>query len=792
MKSWIGLDPSPAAVRWNAIQAEDERTTGDVAFRLRGCPRTGDYLSGDNWSDPLALKSHCFETFEDGVDKTGDYRFIEPNSTDWMRGYFAEGSKTRPPIDPQSVLTLAIPNATNSQIQDAYLANLPVGYRKTYLLWRPIAIVLSWLNRMSDEVRDGYEGRRVFVLDFDGGYPELSEIVLKRHRRMSEWIVPSRRPPRQVEELQDGTFDDAILAAAFGERKEYRQLMTGLCASRMQELLESREVRGDVWIRRDGAWSHPTIDIPTKIDGAILKPLNNLFRGVGHIEADDVLLLNGWAARRFQRQFVTVFEKFGCELEVVAADAVADGASLFSQRIDLGLPTYYDIVPDYRLFDSIAMRWMPLFANGEDEDVEPGARLQARTFDNLVMKKFSDEVSIYVQNANEKTSRRYARKLKVMLSRLAREDVPLSLTASVQVACGSARLKFSMRDERQDPIFIVDKKPSRALEFRYSVERGAQVSGVWEPAHRGYPEPQPVLGRIYDSAENVQMAEDWLEAWKRGVGDLSRVPSFVAYKRRYHATMAEPLLLVRCGYSAGDSEPTRGLLGTKRLPNMPQIDELAARLASVRPAGADYWKWQNWCHSFAADDYKKEIRERLAAANVHLTYNHAYAPGYVLGDEPGDLALLLTCILNSCLSGKVVPMLWWSVFRMLCWHPECRVADLELAEAALWKLVREDVHTSVNPNDQKFFALAVLYLLRVREPVAGAVPGQMPRDYSPELLQALKGLFVRGGALAATPTPKTMMGDYQPDGTLADYVVRFIDRKETIRDRELGARLGGE
>jgi hypothetical protein len=66
-----------------------------------------------------------------------------------------------------------------------------------------------------------------------------------------------------------------------------------------------------------------------------------------------------------------------------------------------------------------------------------------------------------------------------------------------------------------------------------------------QPAHRGYPEPQPVLGRIYDSAENVQMAEDWLEAWKHGVGDLSRVPSFVAYKRRYHATMGKCHVTIR-------------------------------------------------------------------------------------------------------------------------------------------------------------------------------------------------------------------------------------------------------
>ena len=787
MKSWMGLDPSPAAVRWQARRAEDETLSRGVSYRLCGCPKSADYLSGETWGDPLALKEHCFASLGEALDKTGDYRFIEPNATDWMKGYFSGNSTACPPVDPQSVLTLAIPNATETRLQDAYLANLPLGYRKTYLLWRPVAIALSWLARKGDEEREAYEGRRVFVLDLDGGAPELAELKMRRHGRLRDWIVPVRRPARCTADLECASFDAAVLEAAFRACPEHRQLMAGQSAARMQELLESRETQGDLWVRAKGAWRHPTLEIPRMLDQTVLKFLNPLFKGL-HLEADDVLLVNGWAARRFRRQFYAAFERFGCELEIVEADSVAHGACLFSQRIDLGLPTYYDIVPDYRLFDSArTMDWMVLFKNAGAE-VEPGTQIASERFDSLVMKKFDDEVAVYVQNRDD-AHRCFARRLTVSLARFAREDIPLSLTATVEIGRGAALLKFAMRDAGQEPVFLVDRKPSRTLEFRYTVERGGQISGVEEPEHRGFPNAQPVLGRLYDSDENVRMAEDWLQEWKNGMGNLGQVPRFVSYKQRYGVAAKEDLVLVRCGYSTpGESEPTRGLLGTKRLPNMPQIDELVERLAAVEPAGAAYWKWQNWCHSFASAAYKKRIRALLRTPRVGLTWTQAYAPGYVLGDEPEDFGLLLACILQPHHDAQVVPKLWWSVFRMLCWHPECRVTDVDLAEKVLWKLVNADVHTAANANDRKFFALAILYMLRVRE----AGEGETARDYSPGLLKALKGLFASGGALASVTTPKTMMGNYRPDGSFAEYVVRFIDRVETIKDRELGARLGGE
>jgi hypothetical protein len=781
MKSWIGLDPSLAAVRWTSILAENERETKGVTYRLCGCPRSKDYLSGDSWGDPLASKGHCFESLGDGIDKTGDYKFVEVNSTEWMRGYFSGNSCACPPIDPQSVLTLAIPNTTDVRMQDAYLGNLPIGYRKTYLLWRPIAIVLSWMNRLDDGTRNDYEGCRVFVLDFDGGYPELSELKLKRHKKQTDWIVPARRPPRPVEELQSGKFDDALLDAAFSSNPEYRQLMSGICASRMQELLESRETKGDVWIRKNGAWRHPTIEIPKTLDRDVLKNLNLLFKGV-HLKSDDILLLNGWAARRFRRQFEEIFSSYDCQLEIVEADSVSLGASLFSRRIDLGLPTYYDIIPDYRFFDSINMDWVKLFSSGED--VEPGSQLQARTFDNLVMKKNDDAVSIYVQNVDEKTPTHYARKLKVMLSRLANEDIPLSMTATVQVARGSAVLRFSMCDAKQSPIFIVDKKPSKTLEFRYSVERGAQVSGDWEPEHRGYPEPQPVLGRIYDSEENIKMAEEWFEVWVKGIAPLEDISSFRTYKTKYGIKATEDMLLVRCGYSARDGrEPTRGLLGTKRLPNMPRVDAIVEKLSTVGYGGKRYWQWQNFCHSFADNDYKKKVRGLLQHPPASFsTLYQAYAPGYVLGDDPADIVTLLKCIIGRDSSANGISALWWSVFRMLCWHPESRLDDAKLAEEALWKLVKSDVHSEHNANDLKFFSLAILYLLRLRE--SGA-------DYSPALVKSLRDLFTTG-VLAHANTPQTMMGNFTFTISLPEYIVRFLDRKDTIQDRELGAKLGGE
>ena len=58
MKNWMGLDPSPAAVRWQARRAEDETLSRGVSYRLCGCPKSADYLSGETWGDPLALKEH--------------------------------------------------------------------------------------------------------------------------------------------------------------------------------------------------------------------------------------------------------------------------------------------------------------------------------------------------------------------------------------------------------------------------------------------------------------------------------------------------------------------------------------------------------------------------------------------------------------------------------------------------------------------------------------------------------------------------------------------------------------
>lgn len=783
MKSWIGLDPSPAAVRWKSILAENERETHGVSYRLCGCPRSKDYLSGDSWGDPLASKGHCFKSLGDGVDKTGDYKFVEVNSTEWMKGYFSGNSCACPPEDPQSVLTLAIPNTTDVRMQDAYLGSLPIGYRKTYLLWRPIAIALSWMNRLDDGTRNDCEGRRVFVLDFDGGYPELSKLKLKRHKKQTDWIVPARCPPHPVEELQCGKFDDAILDAAFSSNPEHRQLMSGICAARMQELLESRETHGDVWIRKNGAWRHPTIEIPKTLARDVLKNLNLLFKGI-HLDADDILLLNGWAARRFRRQFEEVFSRFGCQFEVVEADSVSLGASLFSQRIDLGLPTYYDVIPDYRFFDSIQMRWVRLFSSGED--VEPGVRLHARAFDNLVMKKNDDSVSIYVQNADEKVPSRYARKLKVMLLRQMNQDVPLSMTATVEVARGSAMLGFSMRDANQAPIFIVDDKPSRKVEFLYSVDRFGQISGEWEPEHRGYPEPQPVLGRIYDSEDNLRMVKEWLSNSSSNTAQRM----FEAYRRENGFGAYDRLITSRVGYSANPRQPTRGLFGTKRIPNRPDVDSVAKEFAEREYHMAfdkDWYMRQNYCHSVATESYKREVRNFLSSGQAGNNYSMYYAPGYVLGDDPGDLNLLLHYILVSKPHGSTTAMLWWSVFRMLCWHPETAVNDSSLMVRALRKLVKEDVHMVSSDrrfasNNKKFFALAVLYALRLRN----------NRDDLPDdLLMSLRRLFV-GGLLSDAPTPKSMLGNYQINGSFAEYVLRFIDREDTIQDRELGAKLGGE
>ncbi len=792
MSEYLGADLSPANVRW-CHDSSEEGMIFQSCPRLCGCPPLSkddkpEYDSIDTWGNSLAFRGHDFSRTKGDngqmVDHVAGYLFADYKQFTWLHRFFSRDCPVRPPISPEAVFTAAIPNALPSRLQDEALANMPESYGKTYLLWRPIAIALDWLEDIEAHFKDPgvYLGRRVFILDLDGGLPEVSEIGICRHSERWDKIIPVRKSPRRGCRSSDDWNGDALAGLVLASIPERAQLLRGPFAGQIQGLMESDETSADVWLREEGFWFSRRIELADHLPPAFWRMVQGLFTPYSPALGEgDVLICNGWIAQRYKEQFMQELTRRGVEVLFARPEAVCSGACIFSRRISNGEPTYYDTLPDYQLWDGMAGKWTSLFAT--NEPVEPGVEVRKDDI-HLLVAKNNDNLSIYVRNSEEATEEEDARRLKVTFASFVTEDVRLELSITVRLARGSAEMVFQMEDNRQKPVFLVMDKPSRTLRFRYTVCDEGMVSGEPEPVHKGRLEPQPVLGRIYDSEDNVRMVKLYLN------GDQSpELREAVAkYRRETGFSPTDKLINSRVGYDANPRQPTRGLLGTKRLPNMPEIDKLAHLLAhKLKPTDKwqDYDKWQNYCHSMATDEYKASVRAKLSLKKAQNSWNFYYAPGYVLGEKPGDFELLLGYLIQQRPNGSTTGKLWWSVFRMLCWHPEARIKDVRLLETALWKLLNEDAEI-IKQDDRKNAILAILYACRARE--NKAVDGKQ-YDFPRSLLDGLVRMLKRG-VLANEPFPKTMLPNFQLEGTLSDYVIRFLMKEDVLADRELGAQMG--
>ena len=336
------------------------------------------------------------------------------------------------------------------------------------------------------------------------------------------------------------------------------------------------------------------------------------------------------------------------------------------------------------------------------------------------------------------------------------------------------------------------------LRWSNSLNANKSVTVEFVPEHQGYVEPQPVLGRIYDSEDNLRMVEEYVKT-PRGA-DFARL--WATYSAKFHPDVRNGIA-DRVGYRANPTEPTRGLFGTRYVFNA-RADKathaFALKCANDEPyvtpaliAGAgdllkDGMLQQNYCHCGALEDYKKLIRDLLTnGAEPQYNFSFYNAAGYVLGEDPQDIVILMNYICAKTHLKVERGKLWWSFFRMLCWHPECKLTPVmkPLLENALSILCNQDANKVVN-NDTKYLPLAILYALRIRE-------------CGEDLSNPLKGKLIAvlsTGLLKDISFPKTMVPKVDPASrpagdTLSKYVLRFVKQEDTLKDRELGAAMGG-
>ncbi len=825
----IGIDPGGRAFRWQAGQKAVQ-----TAFAVLGCPPyktpsgATDQDEKISWEDPKAFRPQVSVKQFDIADgdhpravSTADlitvedlWRAMVQNKDHWQNARsIVDAVKAHCPPRSDYHLAFAIPNRLTEDAQDAFLRALGSSYRDTSLLWRPIAIMLHWLDQGDGKevFRAGGSENAVWVLDLDSAGLECTRLTWRRHKIDEEWVAPVRTCATE-NERRGGTRDTALATAwseifhSIPEREQLRRCQT---ASDIQRALESAQTAFYVWVCSRNRWRRAPVEKPQ----ALTRTWQTVHRELGtHLalqtpQTGDVMLVHGWLAC-FDRQGVEKMlrDRYpGVMVRLQPVDAVAEGARFFAERRAAKLPTYYDTLPEYEIWTSEG----PKKLIDTNHEVEPGTpwRLTDDAIRNaFCINRHRDVFSMLVRRIPcDDPETDYARRLRVGLNKLLPNDLPLQIDATVEAAKGNARFTATTADGAS--LFVSDgKQGAKAVTLTYALDPDDHSQGKQtqpEPEHKGYLEAQPVIGRIYDDPANEEMLRLLVRCWNKDHDAYKALGDAVRHYRLYNKawkTLADVTLdaLDRWGWHVVPKQPTRGLFGTRSLPNR-AISELANTLAALLcPKGhiphgmTERNKWSkrnNFLHGNASQAYKDHIRTLLRGKNAFPSWAEAHASGFVLGDHRDDLGLLVDyCARVRFGNPKQSTMFCWSVFRMLCWHTEIVVTPAIIRvylDALVAQLPHFDLHDQYDvPRKNVLFS--ILFALRVREKNP-----EFLDDETEPLCARLLQLTDHGGCLCGVRFPQTMVAHMAgAPGTFSDYVARFIRKKDTVADRELGSSIG--
>ena len=807
MNRQLGIDLSLTALRAYSVGKDGVGKALEALYRPRCCERSQEYNSADCWTDAMAFRAHTFgERFEiNNVEKVVEYCSVNGAEERLIEAYRGKCAAQMGRMGDVQIVGTIADHATPGE-RDRVLRGLGADAK---LLWRSVAAALYWLKTNRTRGED-LCGKKLVVLDLDGERPEVTPFDLEVYEggqvdEEGERIVPVRKRPERKRILRETNFDRNCYLGVLKDLNEAEQLMEGQFAANVQQAIERGDNGYEAWIREDGAWRKEQVEFAAEGSGDVILELfkpRNLFAG---LDGEGVIVLCvGWYARRYARQFEEEIKKrLGCgEVYVLGAEAICAGAAEFGRRLTLVLPTYYDELPRYQWWNGKKAEWKELFK--KYSRIEPGrkCRFPAEGEEPCVLSiaGFNDNVSMYIQVATEdgkyEEDEEFAYRLKINFAEFIREEVKVRLTAEIDPTAGSA--KFTLTAEKD--LFFDGKRRTRSATLSYSKDpdlKNAEVKVVKE--HEGYLEAQPVLGRIYDSPENLEMVELQVKK-ERTPDDESRYSELSeAYLRRYGES--RKTILARVGYHANPREPTRGMFGTKRISDS-RIDSASENYAMSLFPNVDYkhptqvvcdvFTKYNYCYAWAPPEYKEMIRNALKTNNLWINaYSFYYAPGYVLASADDFKLVMNYFLVNSFGSIGIYAKIFWSIFRMLCWHDDLCISAETVDVKKFFERCLEvcEMQLPGNARDvadfKTYLLLAMLYLLRIRE------SGDDLDNGTQTLVESLIQNHLRGVRF-----PKTMInnlnGTQQKAGdTLSEYVLRFVRKEDTLKDRELGAAMGG-
>ena len=722
-------------------------------------------------------------------------------------------------------VVVAIPNHLDETGQDDLISAFQaLGRSNIQLLWRPIALAMSWASRNPDRAKTLVDsGRSLWVMDFESYGLEITELKWRQHPREANYVCPVRAYPRRSD-FDPGWasrhWADKVAGSVCGEHGQSSSLLWGPAGADFQRYLEG-ETHGPLVFQdkedpRRWSLGGP---VPVQLHQDAVALAGTIGRLVPGMQPHDRVLVHGWPVAHIGELLARQLRR---GIDMADKYAAAEGAALYARRTADNRPTYLDTLPQYAIWVSqkdkdnqLVFLWKTLNAEsvvdaGEEwklsKRTEPDLiRLREET---LCLPRYVDKFSLLVQNktvydadklTNHEANVVLAKRLVVDLSTMTTAQTPLRLEMVLRPASGHARFSISTRDEQ--PLFA----------DRHSVELSWKTAQD-EPEHKGYLEAREVVGRIMDKPEfrelarlvtrrvqgEMLMAQD--QARLQFLLNDYRPGRFVAANRSDSDLLER--ILAPWGYDATPSQPIRGLWGSRRHTNDADLQLIAREMGNVLIAfgnGDQWYKYLNYMFVYTHPAFIEAIRGDLQPR----TFSQIFAPGRVF-DTAEDLERLVLATL-ACEFGpgndQYRAIYWWSFFRCLCYHKNTARVDPSLVCVYLEKICAYFESAPFLLKDEKKYALHVLlFALRLRE--SGLRNGQgyegqnaeMPQFLSPgDPLVAKFNRLIDQGHLAGQVFPPSMlagMRNMEKQGdNFSKYVRRFLNFEDTLADREMGAGL---
>jgi hypothetical protein len=605
--------------------------------------------------------------------------------------------------DHSGKVALAVDNSLSENLQDMILGVCSRAHLSSVdLLWRPVAILLDYLDRNSGGRLTAQS--RVLVVDAESSRPEATLLEL---REIDGTLVPVRRFFREDQDTLESDWRSVAATKTLAERLTHgtniaaNELLQGAFAAKFYRYRDGEHVE-NIWVK-SGAEYVPLV-FQKELDELLAgdESLDQLINSIGETEVD-LILWHGWTFRT---------HTFGANGKnvIMPADSVSRGCRVYAERVEHGLPTYLEVMPSLEI-----IYLNPNTNRNEyDEILEAGEHFGGNTIPLGPINLFSLDrdvtiLTIVLRRGDWGCSKQVAFE---GIPRL-EEPEPVTITGEIKPGQGKGMLWISPRNDEQENLF----GERRRIEINWD------TMIVLPEKPQQSPDVYPEAGRIFGAGRGSVIT---------GVENLLGV----------HATRAAIENILK---------NPEWLFGTTFVDGDDEVISLAARMADKifetlpgNSSQANRHKLLNYMMAYAPEIFLKELREIYAGngpVNIggNTNWNTVFAPGRVFSTTE-DVTLFLEYLVRSSAedSWPQVPDIsctakyFWSIFRSLCYHETAAEIDCDLAESVCRRICNYIEYRNHNnwasvqgeagqwargnvANSQKFCLCAILFLLRVRQ-----------------------------------------------------------------------------